>query len=184
MRKTAILSILALLLFLPFFASVSVYADAQDVVYNFDSTTYDGVVCKNNDSTLPACTDYKYLKIETDFVVSNLYNQHLVLSPNGFSKNVIPVNQTWDLSQMTNLTQFYVAFNLLSGTNYTATITLTNDSGCPEPEPCPSCPDCSDASQFISVVIDAFWKFVIAFAGAGASLIAILLVFRYMRKVF
>lgn len=130
MKKFAILSILALLL-LPLFTSVSVFADSEDVVYNLDSSTVEAVVCRNNDSNLPNCSDYKYLKFETDFVISNVYNQNLVISPNGYGRNMIPVNFTLDLSQIPNLTQFYVGFSLLSGTNYTATITLTNTSSAP-----------------------------------------------------
>lgn len=181
MRKTAILSILALCLFLPLLGGSAYAESAPDLTYIFDSQhTLGGMLCNNDNADLPNCSDYSFVKVDvTDFSTYNYMNSFW-LSPNGQSRNYTLADTTVTL--IPSITRLY--FDTGSGFTGSVTVTLTNSAGCPEPEPCPSCPDCSDASQFISVVIDAFWKFVIAFAGAGASLIAILLVFRYMRKVF
>lgn len=63
------------------------------------------------------------------------------------------------------------------------TFTLTNNlpgygTGCPQPEPCE---DPEENSRYINVVIDAFWKYHIAFAGAAAGILAIFFVYRIIK---
>lgn len=176
--------VFALLLFIPLLFSSSVYADtAQDVVYNLNSTTRDVVLCNDNNADLPNCSDYRYIIIETNDTFAA--NQSFSLTFNFANKNVWPVSQTIDMNNFsTHPNQSYFAASVLDGTSKTITVTLTNSLNCPEPEPCPSCPDCSDASRYVQIVIDAFWKFVMAFAGVVTSILVIMLVFRLIRKAF
>ena len=55
---------------------------------------------------------------------------------------------------------------------------------CPEPEPQEPCEDPEENSQFIKVVIDAFWKYHQVFAGCVAALIAIFVLYRIIKGAF
>ena len=175
--KRAILVIITILCF-GIFAYNNTYA-VEDVVYNIDSnSTFPFSICEPTGDVI--CSNYSFVKVEPTPAVtpSNANNSYFLLS--GFYGTRVPTFTT----SLFGIGQYTPSISVSSWNSNLSSlkITLTNsvNTTCPEP-PAPDCPDPSENSQFINVVLDAFWKYHTVFAGAVASLIAIFVVYRIIK---
>lgn len=169
---------------------ISLFFNSDTFAVSDISVTYNSSVSQWS-NVFPSCVDsclddYSYLSVKfnnPDFSVGSLRlymrfdgsnNRNLIISTgssssvyslsyNGSANNYLQFGQTIDFSQFGSVT-----------------FTLSDHFG----QPCPDCPDCEDPeenSRFIQVVLDAFWKYHIAFAGVAAALIAIFLIYRVLK---
>lgn len=149
------------------------------------STTVDwdnvsaSVLCGSNSGR--DCSNYSYVKVESSGTClgggAGLYVSGFVSSGNiifpACTESIFPIPSDSSVISLTG------GRNLANNYTGSVIITLTDDiCHCPIPEPCP---DPEENSRFIQVVIDAFWKYHIGFAGAAAAILAIFFVYRIIK---
>lgn len=190
MRKRVILSILcALILSL---TAIPAFADEPaDVVYTLNASTNPGVFCGGNSGV--TCSDYSYLMIDSNFIQSDFSNPGVAINLAlyasfsnvttqynqgiGFSRHIV-----FSLSDISKLESWWVGSTNVFPQDWEVKLTLTNDfENCPTPEPCP---DPVEAPYFVQLVIDAFWKYHVAFAGGAVAILAIFLFYRLVKGGF
>jgi len=164
------------------FISLPAFADSPaDIVYVIDSsnesTSY--TLCDNSGSV--SCSGYNYVFIDYNFTTTT--NTYFNLAIDNISNRVywpkVQYNQVYSLNNPSKVGYGVAQTGLQSG--QTITITLSASQGCPAcptPEPCP---EPVDAPYFVQLVIDAFWKYHIAFAGGAVAILAIFLVYRVIK---
>lgn len=173
--KRAILAIITILCF-GIFAYNNTYA-VDDVVYNLDTqTSVPFYICNDDNASSPHCSDYDYIVISADNAFNGNAYETLIGGTGNFR---IPVFGYAVIQIKDSFSSYGLFFNSI-GHSFRLTLTNTIQGDCPEP-PAPDCPDPSENSQFINVVLDAFWKYHTVFAGAVASLIAIFVVYRIIK---
>lgn len=175
-----------LLLFLPFIGLYFVKnaSAISDYTFTIDQTTTTSTLICSNDTSdnKPLCSDYQYLKIDVNsFSQGELALQARFQSPaTFFAFSSVNTSFSSVVYSLNSLYKIRVGGSSNLPSSYTIKLTFSENpfSDCPEPEPCPVC---SDSSAFIQIIIDAFWKYHIAFAGIVVPLIAIFLVYRLLK---
>lgn len=176
----------------------------SDQVYTVTSTG-DLMFCANDISSVVDCTGYKYLLIETNFGV-NIYNasSSLVYFINNNSTNTyLSLNSPsviLDIDGFTRLRLFTIqgSSNLPSGWSITYTLSESNPYATgitPEGNIDLSSNGTFDVTNYATatidvpsdlppysqLVVDSFWQYHTAFAGAIVAIIAIFLVYRLIK---
>lgn len=179
-----ILSLLVVF-FIGLFFSKNVSAVSDYTFTITESTAANTLICSDDVSdNITLCSNYNYVKIESSFSQGTLLINYRALSPTTFNilyqANVASTSAVYTLGSVYKIR---VGGSTGAPSTYTITLTFSENpfSDCPEPEPCPIC---SDSSAYIQVIIDAFWKYCIAFAGVIVSVIIIAFLFKFLRKVF
>lgn len=183
MKKFILAIILVLSLSL---TALPAFADSPaDITYTVNSSNYttDYYLCNNSAS----CSGYNYLIVDWPSAqASQYFNFSLSTGSLRVTSNQITTQFIYYLDNVTT-----VKFSGSSGTlaSYFGgsgvpdiQIKLSASQGCPScptPEPCP---DPVEAPYFVQLVIDAFWKYHIYFAGVLVSIIVLIIVFKFIRK--
>lgn len=166
------------------FLQNNTYADSPDFVFNIDSnSTFPLTLCSNpatND--YPVCHSYTFIKVEPVYAVTPTTPNNSYFSISGLYGTRVPtfVDSYYEINNfVTGLSISSWSSNLSS-----LKITFTNSisSACPEP-PEPDCPDPEENSQYMNVVLDSFWKYQKAFAGAVVAIIVIFIVYRLIKGI-
>ena len=160
------------------------YADVSDYTYNWSWSNHPSYILCGGDSGR-SCSDYTYVIFNPSGTCSDNLPSFYVYGLGSSSVN----NMVSPCSQV--IAPIGGSILRLTGGQYLESrysgdisITLTNSissCNCPEPEPQEPCDDPEENSRFIQVVIDAFWKYHIAFAGCAAALIAIFVLYRIIK---
>lgn len=157
----------------------------DDFVFDIDSTdTFPLTLCGNPASNdYPSCFDYSYVKFEpVNNVSGSLSVNNSVFTVSGLYGTRIPnfTTSLYSLTPVSGLTmQSFPSYLTSLKVTFTNSVSSCN---CPEVEE-PDCPDPEENSAFINVVLDAFWKYQKAFAGAIVAIIVIFIVYRLIKGV-
>ena len=169
------------------FFQQNVFADSNPTV-----TFTGGVSVPSSTSWFPDCDascyeNYSYLKITSASAPITAFYSNMRIY-------FVPVDVNLDSAQVyLNLsTETYykiddvpiknIRFSQNTTPTYTFTAELVPELG-PQPEPCPEpepCPDC-ETPPFVQIVVDAFWKYHVAFAAAVPAILVIFLVYRLIK---
>lgn len=165
------------------FFQQNVFADSNPTVTFTGGTSVSNSVAWFPDCDATCFSQYSYLKISVPTPLSSFYSNVRVSMVNTqiFVDSYISLSSSDSYYKLEgNPISIKFSQNTTPPTTFIAE--LVSELG-PQPEPCPEpepCPDC-ETPPFVQIVVDAFWKYHVAFAAAVPAILVIFLVYRLIK---